>query len=130
MTAPRRFGHPDRAGVVSTSAEENREKGIGADEETRTATRRRVGDRCYQNEVHDGKEGKRRERTTRRNGGDDDIERFKRESSEKRSNQPALKLGSADASPSPTAIAAASDGSADAGGLAKITEENQTIEVW
>jgi hypothetical protein len=55
----------------------------GADGETRIATRRRLGDRWYENEVHVDKEGKRTERETWHNVGDEDIESFKLEWSEK-----------------------------------------------
>jgi hypothetical protein len=95
--------------------EEHREKVTGADGETRTATRRRLGDRWYENEIHVDKEGKRTERETWHNVGDEDIDKFKLEWSDKHSNQPGLKAGSVDAGPSPSAIAAPSDGSGDAG---------------
>jgi hypothetical protein len=66
-----------------TSVEEHRERAAGADRETRTATRRRPGDRSHENEVHADKERKRTERETRRTAGDDSIKRFKREWSDK-----------------------------------------------
>jgi hypothetical protein len=63
--------------------EEHREKVTGADGETRIATRRRLGDRWYENEVHIDKDGKKTERETWHNVGDSDIEAFKHEWSEK-----------------------------------------------
>jgi hypothetical protein len=63
--------------------EEHREKVTGADGETRIATRRRLGDRWYENEVHVDKDGKKTERETWHNVGDEDIEAFKLEWSEK-----------------------------------------------
>jgi hypothetical protein len=93
--------------------EEHREKVTGADGQTRIATRRRLGDRWYENEVHVDKDGQKTERETWHNVGDDDIETFKREWSEKHSNQPALKTESSNAPPSPSAIAPPSDGAAN-----------------
>jgi hypothetical protein len=76
-------------------AEEHREKVSGSDGETRIATRRRLGDRWYENEVLVDKDGKRTERETWHNVGDDDIEKFKLEWNDKQSgkakfNQPAV----------------------------------------
>jgi hypothetical protein len=113
------LGHRDRVCFVLTYVEEHPKKVTGADGETRTATRCRPGNRSHESEVHVDKESKRTERERRHTAGDDNIERFKREASDKHSNQPALKLGSVDARPSPTAIAAPSGGSADAGGSRK-----------
>jgi hypothetical protein len=64
--------------------EEHREKVTGSDGETRIATRRRLGDRWYENEVHIDKDGKKTERETWHNVADDDIEKFKLEWTEKR----------------------------------------------
>ena len=57
--------------------EEHREKVTGSDGETRIATRRRLGDRWYENEIHIDKEGKKTERETWHNVADEDIEKFK-----------------------------------------------------
>jgi hypothetical protein len=65
--------------------EEHHERVTGADGETRISTRRRLGDRWYENEVHIYKEWKRTERETWHNVGDADIEAFKLEWSEKHS---------------------------------------------
>jgi hypothetical protein len=67
--------------------EEHREKVTGADGETRIATRRRLGDRWYENEVHVDKDGKRTERETWHNVGDEDIEGFKVEWNDKQSGK-------------------------------------------
>jgi hypothetical protein len=67
--------------------EEHREKVIGSDGETRIGTRRRLGDRWYENEVCIDKEGKRTERETWHNIGDEDIEKFKLEWNEKQSGK-------------------------------------------
>jgi hypothetical protein len=67
--------------------EEHREKVTGSDGETRIATRRRLGDRWYENEIHVDKEGKRTERETWHNVGDEDIERFKVEWNEQQSGK-------------------------------------------
>jgi hypothetical protein len=82
--------------------EEHRERVTGADGETRIATRRRLGDRWHENEVHVDKEGKRTERETWHNVGDDDIEAFKLEWSER---HPPGK----EPEPAPAAIAPPSD---------------------
>jgi hypothetical protein len=84
--------------------EEHREKVTGSDGQTRVATRRRLGDRWYENEVHIDGEGKRTERETWHNVGDEDIEKFKQEWNDKQSGKgkfdgPAVE-GSASASPS------------------------------
>jgi hypothetical protein len=71
--------------------EEHREKMTGSDGETRIATRRRLGDRWYENEVVIDKDGKKNERETWHNVGDDDIEAFKLEWSQKQSEKAALK---------------------------------------
>jgi hypothetical protein len=86
--------------------EEHREKVTGSDGQTRVATRRRLGDRWYENEVHIDGEGKRTERETWHNVGDEDIEKFKQEWNDKQSGKgkfeaPAVEGG---ASPSPSAI--------------------------
>jgi hypothetical protein len=70
--------------------EEHREKVAGSDGETRIATRRRLGDRWYENEVVIDKDGKKNERETWHNVGDDDIEAFKLEWSQKQSGKAAL----------------------------------------
>jgi hypothetical protein len=67
--------------------EEHREKVTGADGETRIATRRRLGDRWYENEVHVDKDGKRTERETWHNVGEEDIERFKLDWNDKQSGK-------------------------------------------
>jgi hypothetical protein len=59
--------------------EEHREKVTGSDGETRIATRRRLGDRWYENETHIDKDGKKSERETWHNVPDEDIEKFKLE---------------------------------------------------
>jgi hypothetical protein len=69
--------------IETIGIEEHRERVTGADGETRIATRRRLGDRGCENEVHAEKEGKRTERETWHDVGDDDIEGFKLEWSEK-----------------------------------------------
>jgi hypothetical protein len=63
--------------------EEHREKVTGSGGETRIGTRRRLGDRWYENEVCTDKEGKRTERKTWHSDGDEDIDRFKLEWNEK-----------------------------------------------
>ena len=63
--------------------EEHREKVTGCDGETRIATRRRLGDRWYENEIHIDKDGKKTERETWHNVADEDIEKFKLEWTEK-----------------------------------------------
>jgi hypothetical protein len=55
----------------------------GSDGETRIATRRRLGDRWYENEIHIDKDGKKTERETWHNVADEDIEKFKLEWTEK-----------------------------------------------
>lgn len=90
--------------------EEHRERVTGADGETKIATRRRLGDRWYENEVHVDKDGKKTERETWHNVGDDDIEAFKLEWSEK---HPAGKSEGESAkpatAPAPASITAPSD---------------------
>jgi hypothetical protein len=71
--------------------EEHREKMTGSNGETRIATRRRLGDRWYENEVVIDKDGKKNERETWHNVGDDDIDAFKLEWNEKQSEKAALK---------------------------------------
>jgi hypothetical protein len=44
--------------------EEHQEKVTGSDGETRIATRRHLGDRWYENEIHTDKEDKKTERET------------------------------------------------------------------
>jgi hypothetical protein len=88
--------------------EEHRERVTGADGETRIATRRRLGDRWYENEVHVDKEGKRTERETWHNVGDDDIDAFKLEWSEKHPPSKDSK-DSTESKPAPAAIAPPSD---------------------
>jgi hypothetical protein len=83
--------------------EEHREKMTGSDGETRIATRRRLGDRWYENEVVIDKDGKKNERETWHNVGDDDIEAFKLEWSEKQSDKAALK-SSTPQSPAATSV--------------------------
>jgi hypothetical protein len=56
---------------------DHREKVTGSDGETRIATRCRLGDRWYQNEVHIDEEGKRTERETWHHVRGNDIEGFK-----------------------------------------------------
>jgi hypothetical protein len=67
--------------------EEDREKVTESDGQTRIATRRRLGDRWYENETHIDKDGKKTERETWHNVGDEDIEQFKLEWSQKQSCQ-------------------------------------------
>jgi hypothetical protein len=55
----------------------------------RIVTRRRLGDRWYENEVLIDKEGKKAERETWHNVGDDEIEQFKLEWNEKASKKEA-----------------------------------------
>jgi hypothetical protein len=64
--------------------EEHREKVTGSNGETRIATRRRLGDRWYENEIDIDKDGKKTERETWHNVADEDIEKFKVEWTEKR----------------------------------------------
>jgi hypothetical protein len=63
--------------------EDHREKVTGTDGETRIATRRRLGDRWYENEVHIGKDCKKTERETWNNAEDEEIETLKFEWSAK-----------------------------------------------
>jgi hypothetical protein len=93
--------------------EEHREKVTGADGQTRIATRRRLGDRWYENEIHIDQEGKKTERETWHNVGDDDIETFKREWSDKHPNQSTLKTDSPVSPPAPDAIEPPSSAAAD-----------------
>jgi hypothetical protein len=84
--------------------EEHREKVTGSDGETRIATRRRLGDRWYENEVVIDKDGKKNERETWHNVGDDDIETFKLEWGEKQSGKAALKSSTPKSTPDASAI--------------------------
>jgi hypothetical protein len=59
----------------------------GSNGQTRIATRRRLGDRWYDNEVTIDHDGNRTERETWHNVGDDDIERFKLEWNEKQNGK-------------------------------------------
>jgi hypothetical protein len=59
---------------------------MGTDGETRIATQRRLGDRWYENETHIEKDGKKTERETWHNVGDEDIEGFKVEWQKKHRN--------------------------------------------
>jgi hypothetical protein len=59
----------------------------GSDGETRTATRRRLGDRCYENELHIDKDGRKTERETWHKVADEDIEKVKVERTEKGSGK-------------------------------------------
>jgi hypothetical protein len=70
--------------------EEHREKITGSDGEVKIVTRRRLGDHWYENEVFIDKDGKRTEHETWHNVGDEEIEQFKLEWSEK-SNKNAVK---------------------------------------
>jgi hypothetical protein len=67
--------------------EEHREKVTGSDGESRIATRRRLGDRWYENEVHVEKDGKRTEREMWHHVGDEDIEQFKHEWNDKQNGK-------------------------------------------
>jgi hypothetical protein len=67
--------------------EEHREKVMGSDGTTRIATRRRLGDRWYENEVHVDKTGEKTERETWHNVSDEDIESFKAEWSAKQARR-------------------------------------------
>jgi hypothetical protein len=80
--------------------EEHREKVTGSDGEIRIVTRRRLGDRWYENEILIDKEGKKTERETWHNVGDEEIEQFKNEWSEK-SNQKAVKAPEPQPQPQP-----------------------------
>jgi hypothetical protein len=84
--------------------EEHREKVTGSDGETRIATRRRLGDRWYENEVVIDKDGKKNERETWHNVGDDDIDAFKLEWTEKQSEKAALKSSLPKSTSPPSAI--------------------------
>jgi hypothetical protein len=70
--------------------EEHREKVTNPDGEIRIVSRRRLGDRWYENEILIDKEGKRTERETWHNVADDDIETFKLEWIEKRGIKSAM----------------------------------------
>jgi hypothetical protein len=59
----------------------------GSDRETRIATRRRLGDRWYENEIQVDKDGKRTEGETWHNVGDEDIEPFKHDWNDKQSGK-------------------------------------------
>jgi hypothetical protein len=67
--------------------EEHREKVTGSNGEVRIVTRRRLGDRWYENEILIDNEGKKTERETWHNVGDDQIDQFKAEWSEKSSTK-------------------------------------------
>jgi hypothetical protein len=73
------FSHTRSTDNGRDYVEEHREKVTGAHGETRIATRHRVGDRGYENVVLVDKDGKRTERETWHNVGDDDIEQSKLE---------------------------------------------------
>jgi hypothetical protein len=116
LTAPLPLGRPDGAGFAPTSVEEHREKVAGAAGETRTAIRRRPGvDRVKMKSTltrtAPGQNGRR--------GTPAVMTPSKDSSGSGVTDQTAFDLGSAGASPSPIAIAASSDGSADAGGRSK-----------
>jgi hypothetical protein len=86
--------------------EEHRERVTGSQGEVRIVTRRRLGDRWYENEVLIDKEGKKTERETWHNVGDDEIEKFKLEWSE-RSTKKEIKGPEAAAAPAPAPAPAA-----------------------
>jgi hypothetical protein len=88
--------------------EEHRERVTGANSETRIATRCRLGDRWDENEVHIDKTGKRVERETWHNVGDEAIEALKLKWSEK---HPPSKVNT-ESKPAPTAIASPSEAAA------------------
>jgi hypothetical protein len=81
-------------------------KVTGADGETRIATRRRLGDRWYENEVHVDKDGKKTERETWHNVGDSEIEAFKQEWSEKHESKAKIGCASAGSGSSGSALEA------------------------
>jgi hypothetical protein len=83
---------------------EHREKVTGADGETRIATRRRLGDRWYENEVHVYKDNKKTEREIWHNVGDEDIEAFKLEWSEKYQAKAGVGCTAAGSAPSGSAF--------------------------
>jgi hypothetical protein len=67
--------------------EEHREKVTGSDGMTRIATRRRLGDRWYEDEVQVDKSGEKTEREMWHNVSDEDIESFKAEWSAKQARR-------------------------------------------
>jgi hypothetical protein len=86
--------------------EEHQEKVMGADGKTRIATRRRLGDRWYENEVHVDKDGKKTERETWHNVGDEDIEALKLEWSKKYQSKARVGCTAAGSAPSGSALEA------------------------
>jgi hypothetical protein len=85
---------------------------MGADGETRIATRRRLGDRWYENEVHVDKDGKKTERETWHNVGDSEIEAFKHEWSEKHEPKTKIDCAAAGSGPSGNALEAPAESAA------------------
>ena len=65
--------------------EEHRERVTGEDGSVHTTTRRRLGDRWYENETHTDKDGKSTSKETWHNVPEDDIGKFKDEWSAKHS---------------------------------------------
>jgi hypothetical protein len=102
--------HPRSVFNGQDYVEEHQEKMIGIDGETRIATRRRLGDRWYENEIHIDEDGQKTERETWHNVGDEDIERFKLEWNEKHPNtktshdHPAVQTGLSDGQTQPNTI--------------------------
>jgi hypothetical protein len=84
--------------------EEHREKVTGSNGETRIATRRRLGDRWYENEIHIDKDGNKTERETWHNVADDDIEKFKLEWAEKRGPKGQMESDAAQPQPQASAL--------------------------
>jgi hypothetical protein len=84
--------------------EEHREKVTGADGETRIATRRRLGDRWYEKEIHVDKDGKKTERETWHNVNDEEIEAFKLEWSEKHEPKAEINCTASGSTPSKNAL--------------------------
>ena len=76
--------------------EEHRERVRGEDGSVHTTTRRRLGDRWYENEIHTDKDGKSTSKETWHNVPEDKIEKFKDEWSAKHS----LKHEGSEATPS------------------------------
>jgi hypothetical protein len=82
--------------------EEHREKITNPNGEIRIVSRRRLGDRWYENEILIDQDGKRTERETWHNVADEDIETFKHEWIEKRGNKPAITNPVPNVEPSPS----------------------------
>jgi hypothetical protein len=94
--------------------EEHREKVIGSDGDTRIATRRRLGDRWCESQVHIDKDGKKTERETWHNVAEDQMDKFNLEWNERHQGDgKAGKLGSGESSAPGSDAAGTAPGTGD-----------------